>query len=236
MTRVATVVWIALLVACASSAPVQAPTPPDVGADPEITRRFEDRDRSLEYWVERFEGESREIAVERRTILDALEVEPGSDVADIGAGTGLFEPLLSGAVGPGGKVYAVDISPRFLDHLRDRKKAEGWSNVTIVEGTETSPQLAPDSVDLVFICATYHHFTHVPDMLAAIKSSLRPGGRMVIVDFHRIPGESSEWVLEHVRVGMKDVIAEIEAAGFRYTRTIEILEENFVLEFERPAT
>ena len=146
----------------------------------------------------------------------------------------MFEPELSQAVGAEGTVYAVDISPRFLQHLRDRKEAEGWSNVTVVAGTEKSPLLAPDSVDLVFICATYHHFTHVAETLASIRDSLRPGGRMVVVDFHRIPGESTDWIMDHVRAGMEVVRAEIETAGFRHTRTIEILQENFVLEFELP--
>ncbi len=232
MRRIAWIAWIALLAACEST----APAPPEAGADLELTRRFDAPARSLEYWIDRFDSESREIAAQRLAILGALEVEPGSDVADIGAGTGLFEPLLSQAVGTEGTVYAVDISPRFLAHLRDRKEAEGWSNVTVVAGTEKSALLAPDSVDLVFICATYHHFTHVAETLASIKGSLRPGGRMVVVDFHRIPGESTDWVMEHVRAGMELVRAEIEAAGFRHTRTIEILKENFVLEFELPGT
>ncbi len=247
MSRIAWIAWIALFAACEPSAPAQrtseqpsptvvAPAPSQAGADPEITKRFDAPTRTLEDWINRFESESREVFAHRLTIVDMLDVEPGSDIADIGAGTGLFEPLLSQAVGAEGKVYAVDVSPRFLDHLRDRKEAEGWSNVTIVEGTEKSPLLAPDSVDLLFICATYHHFTHVAEMLAAIKNSLRPGGRMVVVDFHRIPGESSDWVMGHVRAGVEVVRAEIEAAGFQYTRTIEILKENFVLEFELPAT
>ncbi len=229
MLRIAWIAWI-VLAGCESS----PPAPPEAGADPEITRRFDAPAQSLEYWIDRFASESREVAAQRLAILAALEVEPGSDVADIGAGTGLFELQLSQAVGAQGTVYAVDISPRFLQHLRDRKQAEGWSNVTVVAGTERSPLLAPDSVDLVFICATYHHFTHVAETLASIKSSLRPGGRMVVVDFRRIPGESADWVVEHVRAGMEVVRSEIEAAGFRHTRTIEILKENFFLEFELP--
>ncbi len=230
MYRIVWIAGIALLAACEST----APAPADTGADPELTRRFDAPARSLDYWIDRFDSESREVAAQRLAILGALEVEPGSDVADIGAGTGLFEPLLSRAVGAEGSVYAVDISPRFLQHLRNRVEAEGWSNVTVVAGSEKSPLLAPDSVDLVFICATYHHFTHVTETLASIKGSLRPGGRMVVVDFHRIPGESTDWIMDHVRAGMEVVRAEIETAGFRHTRTIEILQENFVLEFELP--
>ena len=239
---IAAIASVALFVACQAtvSPPLQADPPPapatsEPGADPALTQRFDAPDRALEYWIKRFEGESREVYVERHAIVDALELEAGTHLADIGAGTGVFEPLLSQAVGAGGRVYAVDISPRFLEHLRDRKQAEGWSNVTVVEGTEKSPSLAPDSVDVVFTSATYHHFTHVAETLAGIKSALRSGGRMIVVDFHRIPGESSEWVLGHVRADMETVRAEIEAAGFRYARSIEILKENFILEFELPA-
>ena len=108
--------------------------------------------------------------------------------------------------------------------------------MSVVEGTETTPSLAPDSVDLVFTCATYHHFTHVPETLAGIRSALRPGGRLVIVDFERIPGESTEWVLDHVRAGIEVVRAEVEAAGFEHTRTVDFLEENYIIEFSLPTT
>ena len=225
------IAWVALFAACGSLTPAR-PAPTQAGADPELTRRFDRPERPLEYWINRFEGESREVYVERHAIVRALEIEAGTHLADIGAGTGVFEPLLRDAVGAKGRVYAVDISPRFLEHLRERKEAEGWANVTVVEGTEKSPSLAPDSVDLVFTCATYHHFTYVAEMLAATKSALRPGGRLVVVDFHRIPGESSEWILGHVRAGMEIVRAEIEAAGFRYARSIDMMQDNFVLEFE----
>ncbi len=232
MARRTLLASLILIVGCLSA----SPEPSGLGADPEITRRFDAPERSLDYWVNRFETESREVYARRHDIVAALALEAGTDLADIGAGTGLFEPLLREGVGLEGRVYAVDISPRFLEHLRTRKQAEGWTNVSVVEGTETAPSLAPDSVDLVFLCATYHHFTHVPEILAAIRSALRPGGRLVIVDFQRIPGESTEWVLDHVRAGLEVVRAEIEAGGFEHTHTLDILEENYILEFSLPPT
>lgn len=206
----------------------------ETGADPQLTRRFDETVRPLEYWISRFEAESREVYVQRQAIVEALELQQGTHLADIGAGTGVFEPLLVEVVGAQGKIYAVDISPRFLEHLRGLKAAAGWSNVSVVEASETSSNLAPASVDLVFSVATYHHFTHVEETLAGLRSALRPGGRLIIVDFHRIPGESSEWVLGHVRADLETVRAEIEATGFEFVRSIDLLKENYIIEFERP--
>jgi len=220
---------LAVAVGCQSSS--SAKTPSDTGADPRLTEQFEEPERPLEFWIERFESESREVYANRQAIVDALALEPGADVADVGAGTGAFEPPLLAAVGAEGRVYAVDISPRFLEHLRELAAAQGWTNVSVVEASETSSNLPPDSVDVVFSVATYHHFTHVEPTLASLRSALRPGGRMVIVDFRRIPGESSQWVLDHVRAGSETVRSEIEAAGFEFVRSIDLLEENFILEF-----
>ena len=72
------------------------------------------------------------------------------------------------------------------------------------------------------------------ETLAGLRSALRPDGRLIIVDFHRIPGESSEWVLGHVRADLETVRTEIEAAGFEFVRSIDILKENYIIEFERP--
>jgi ubiquinone/menaquinone biosynthesis C-methylase UbiE len=206
----------------------------ETGADPRLTERFDGTERPLEYWVSRFEAESREVYVRRQAIVDALELRPGTHLADIGAGTGVFEPMLVEAVGAEGRIYAVDISPRFLEHLRGLSAAAGWSNVSVVEASEASSNLAPASVDVVFSVATYHHFTHAAETLASLRSALRPGGRLIIVDFERIPGESSEWVLGHVRADLETVRAEIEAAHFEFVRSIDLLEENYILEFVRP--
>jgi SAM-dependent methyltransferase len=206
------------------------------GADPKLNQRFLDPELDISSWVKRFEGESREVYAHRKDIVAALALKPGMRVADIGAGTGLFEGLFDSAVGAQGKVYAVDISPRFLDHLRRRKKGDGWKRVEVVEGSADSPNLPEASVDLVFICDTYHHFTDVQTILANIKRSLRPGGRLVVVDFHRIPGKSSKWLLEHVRADMETFKSEIVSAGFDYQRQLPVpgLQENYALEFAVP--
>jgi ubiquinone/menaquinone biosynthesis C-methylase UbiE len=157
-------------------------------------------------------------------------------VADVGAGTGLFLEPLDREVGPKGRVYAVDIAPKFVEHLRSRVAREGREGVEVVLCSERSVELPKRSLDMALVVDTYHHFEYPRSTLASIKSALRPGGKLVVVDFERIEGVSREWTLEHVRAGKDVVQAEIEAAGFELVREAEIarLAENYVLVFRRP--
>jgi len=105
-----------------------------------------------------------------------------------------------------------------------------------VEGTARSVELPPDSVDIAFICDVYHHFEYPPDTLSSLMSAIRPGGSLVVIDFKRIPGESQEFILEHVRAGQEVFTKEIETAGFALRDEIVLdgLEDNYILRFERP--
>lgn len=200
-----------------------------------INEEFKKPDLDVEQWVQRWEVESREIYSERAKIVEALELKEGMRVADVGAGTGLFVELLSKAAGKEGRVYAVDIAPRFVEHIKERAKVTGLSNVEPILSTEQSVSLPAASVDVVLLCDTYHHFSEPAIMLRSIHQALRPGGRLVVVDFERIPGQSREWVLNHVRGG-KDVFkAEIEAAGFAFSDEVAIegFRENYLLRFQR---
>jgi len=201
------------------------------GADPAINRPYADPDYAQ--WVERFERPGREVYDRREAIVSASGVKPGMRIADVGAGTGLFTLLFARAVGPKGSVYAVDISPTFIDNIGQRAQREGFSNVTGIVSSQNNTKLPPSSVDLVFICDTYHHFEQPRVMLDSIHHGLRPGGTLVVIDFERIEGKSSSWVLGHVRAGKQAVIHEIEAAGFRLLADEKLLSENFYLRFER---
>jgi predicted methyltransferase len=94
-------------------------------------------------------------------------------------------------------------------------------------------ELAEGSVDLVFICDTYHHFEFPQRTLATIHKALRPGGQIVLIDFHRIEGKSSDWVLGHVRAGQSVFVKEIESAGFKQAGEEKLLKENYFVRFER---
>jgi ubiquinone/menaquinone biosynthesis C-methylase UbiE len=226
---------LCLTLACSS--PSEAPSnPKEASVRPGINETFLAEDLDVERFVGIFEGESREVFVHRERIVEALAVSSGMTVADIGAGTGLFLPSLDREVGSEGRVYAVDISPKFLEHLRERTEREGLARVEVVEALEDSVELLAATVDIAFVCDTYHHFEYPQSTLDSLYTAIRPGGSLVILDFERIPGETRDWVLGHVRAGKEVFRREIESAGFRFERevTVEGLEENYVLRFLRP--
>lgn len=206
------------------------------GARPALNEKFRSEDLDVVHYVEVFETESREIYAERKAIVAAVDIAAGMSVADVGAGTGLFLSLFAEAVGATGRVYAVDISPRFVEHLEKRAKDEQLAQVDVVLGGDRSPGLPEASVDRVFVCDTYHHFEHPRAMLASLHGAVRPGGELLIIDFERVPGESRDWIFDHVRAGKEVFRSEIETAGFEFVEEVEIagVEENYVLRFRRP--
>ena len=201
-----------------------------------INDNFLDPDLDAEAWMKRFEVESREVFAGRVEVIEALGLEPGDRIADVGSGTGLYLSAFSQAVGEKGLVYAVDISPKFIEFLRRRIVDENLENVRVVPSTERSASLSPESVDHVFICDTYHHFELYGEMLDSIREGLAPGGQLVVIDFERIPGTSRDWLLTHVRAGKDQVRAEIEQAGFEFVEEVEVpaFEENYLLRFRKP--
>jgi FkbM family methyltransferase len=198
---------------------------------PGINKPFENPD--VPEYIGKFETESREIYVQRKDILSACDLKLAMDVADIGAGTGLFTRLFAKQVGPKGKVYAVDIAPRFVEHIKKTCKDAGIKNVVDVVCTADSARLPAKSVDVAFICDTYHHFEFPFRTMASIHEALRPGGRVIVIDFHRIEGKSREWVLNHVRAGQEVVIKEIESSGFKKVAEKKLLKENYFVVFEK---
>jgi len=202
---------------------------------PGINKNFEGK-VDVDKWVGIFEGESREVFKHRRDIVQALGLKPGMSVADVGAGTGFFSLLFADKVGPSGKVFAVDIAPDFLKHIDAKAKERHLTNVTTVHCTQNSVALPPDSIDLAFICDVYHHFEYPHSTMRSIHRALRPGGRVVVIDFIRIEGVSSDWVLGHVRAGQKKVTQEIEADGFELAHDLPptpYLKENYMIRFRK---
>lgn len=203
-----------------------------------INETFQSPDLDVDTWLARFEVESREVYGARNEVLAACDIRPGERIADIGAGTGFYSNLFARATGWDGWVFSVDVAPKFLQHIAARATADGIKNLTPVLGTDVSIRLPAESVDLVFICDTYHHFERYPEMLASIKLAMKPGARLVLIDFHRIPGKTREFLLGHVRAGQDVFRSEIEAAGFEFVDEIHVdeFEENYLMRFRKPGS
>jgi ubiquinone/menaquinone biosynthesis C-methylase UbiE/intracellular sulfur oxidation DsrE/DsrF family protein len=192
------------------------------------------RDPNVKDFVGRFEVESREVFASRKQIVAACKIEPGQTVADIGAGTGLFTRLFSAAVGKEGHVIAVDISQKFLDHIAASSREAGLKNIDTVLCKPDSTELPPESVDVAFICDTYHHFEFPKKTMMTMQRALKPGGRVILIDFRREEGKSSEFVLSHVRAGQEVFEREIRDVGLRKAReNRDLLKENYFVEFEK---
>ena len=194
------------------------------------------RDPNVKEYVERFEVESREVFNRRVEIVKACDIKPGQTVADIGAGTGIFTRLFSTAVGKEGHVIAVDISQNFLDHIQSVAREQGQANIDTLLCSADSTKLPADTVDIAYICDTYHHFEFPFKTMDSLFAAMKPGGRVVLVDFKRVEGESSDWTLNHVRAGQEVFEAEVLKSGFKKVgENKEILKDNYFVIFEKPA-
>ena len=204
----------------------------DKSVKPGINDSFKNPD--VEKYKNTFEGESREVFVNREKLVAACDVKAGMVVADIGAGTGLHTRLFAKAVGDEGQVYAVDIAAKFLEHIQKTSRDAKLRNITPVLCNEDAVDLPKGSVDVAFICDTYHHFEFPQKTLASLHRAIKPGGKLVIVDFKRIEGVSSAWTLNHVRAGQEVVEKEVAAAGFKKADEVkDLLKDNYLLVFTR---
>lgn len=203
----------------------------EASVKPGINSTFQSPD--VGQFVERFEKEGREVYDRRDQIVEALGLQPGWVVADVGAGTGLFSRLMAARIGKEGTIYAVDIAKSFVDHTVEAVRSLGAAKVEGVVCTPDDARLPENAVDLVFICDTYHHFEFPLKTMASIHRALKPGGRVVVVDFERIEGVSSEWILGHVRAGKEVTIREIEGCGFAFEGESKILKENYLVSFRK---
>ena len=148
-------------------------------------------------------------------LMNEMGLKPGMTVADVGTGIGFMLPFLSRRVGPAGHVIGEDIEDDFLAMARQAVENQNLSNVTFVKGSATDPNLPEDGVDMVLVVDAYHHFDYPEKMLAAIHKSLRPDGKLVIVEYYkRESAMPNGRALTHIRLDMPDVIKEVEANHF----------------------
>jgi predicted methyltransferase len=164
---------------------------------------------------------------EARRLTEMTGVRAGSAVAEIGAGTGRFTVAVARAVGPAGTVYSTELTAANRQAIRGRADAANLSNVVVVDGDRLQTNLPEECCDLVFLRNVYHHVTDPDSFANNLKSAIRPGGRLAVIDFEPgalwlhggRPGDSSTRRPGH-GVSRADAVAELTKAGFRVEREI----------------
>jgi ubiquinone/menaquinone biosynthesis C-methylase UbiE len=129
------------------------------------------------------EGQLKSADIEVPQLVELLELKPGMSVADVGAGFGAWTMRLSRWIGPAGRVYATDVGAQQLAALRDAATREKLENVTVIEGGPGATNLPAQCCDAILIRDAYHHFTQPDALVRSVAASLKPGGRLAIVDF-----------------------------------------------------
>lgn len=181
-----------------------------------------------EEWLDRPERETNELP---NRVIRALELEDDHIVADIGAGTGYFTFRLAPQV-PEGKVFAVDIEEEMLEIIAERAAERGIENVEPVLGTVRNPALPPESVDVALIVFTYTQFSHPREMMLNISRALKPGGRVVLVEYR---GEDPTIPAAPVyKITDEQARREMTAAGLEWRETRDILPQHHFIVFQKP--
>lgn len=164
-------------------------------------------------------------------VIKALGIKSGETIVDIGAGSGLFSFRFSPAVGPGGHVYAVDVSPDMIRYMNRQIRERKLKNVVTVL-CETDDPLLPDiPVDRFFICNTWHHIGNRPEYLVRMGKMLKPGGQIVVLDYKK--EELPVGPPPKMKISKEEVMKEMEAGGFRLSREHTFLPYQYFLIFSR---
>jgi ubiquinone/menaquinone biosynthesis C-methylase UbiE len=177
-------------------------------------------------WLERSEREDEEAP---DIALDVLKIKKGSSVADIGAGSGYITVRLASRVGPAGRVYANDVQPQMLNILARRLSAQKIDNVTLIEGTLDDPRLPPASVDLALMVDVYHEFSQPQAMLRHVRDGLKPGGRLVLLEYRK--EDPTVPIKPEHKMSVAEAKMEVEAEGYTLARVDEALPRQHILIF-----
>jgi predicted methyltransferase len=183
--------------------------------------------KDAEKWAHVFDDPKRDEWQKPHQVIQTLELAPDAVVADVGAGTGYFSVRLATML-PKGKIYAVDVEPDMVKHLAERAKREGWKNMQAVQGTPGDARL-PEKADLIFFVDVHHHIDQREQYFRKLRASLKPGGRVAIIDFRL---ESREGPPKAARVAPEKVKAELKAAGYSLAEEHGFLPNQYFLIFK----
>ncbi len=187
--------------------------------------------RSADEWVKTLDTPQRIATLKIDDVVSKLRLMPGMVIADIGAGTGLFEGALAGAVSPGGTVFAVDVEQGLLDHISQRAKELKVSNVRVVLGKFTDPALPVRNVDVALINDVLHHIEDRQTYLKNLAGYVKPGGRIAVIDFR--PGLGGHVNQPELRITKEQTDSWMAAAGLKPSEEIDIFTDKFFVVYAR---
>jgi len=190
------------------------------GGDGAFHHRFED----AENWAKEFDNAERDEWQKPQEVLDALRIDKGAIVADIGAGTGYFAMRIARQA-PQGRVYAVDVEPDMTRYLGERAKREGLPNLLALLAQDDDAAL-PEPVDLALVVDTFHHIGHRAAYFTRLKSSLKDDARLVIIDFK---ADSPAGPPPQSRIPPEQAVQELAAAGFTLVDQPSFLPRQYML-------
>ena len=179
--------------------------------------------------VKMFENSERDTWQKPDEVVKQIQLRSGDVIVDIGAGTGYFTRRFAVAVGPSGKAVGLDIESTMVTYINEDAQKRGISNLSARQVPPNDPQLVPQSVDVIFLCDTYHHIKNRVAYARLLVQALKSGGRVVIVDFQKRPlplGPPMEW-----KLAAETVTEELRQAGFQLARSVDFLPYQYFLEF-----
>lgn len=220
MSRCRKPAWL-LSVSLLAGVPVVAQLPGEQYHPPRTTSRY----------IQVLEAPSRDAWQQPQKVMAKLALKPGQRVADVGSGPGYFTLRFARAVGPDGKVYAVDISRGMLDYLENQARADRLTNIQTILAEPHDPRLPMASVDTIFICDTLHHIPERTTYYPLLFRALKPGGRLVNIDFYKRSLPVGPPI--HMKIRKAQMIREAEAAGFHLVRQYDFLKYQYFLVFKR---
>ena len=179
-------------------------------------------------YVYTLESGARVSGLQVDNVVETLAIEPGSRIADVGSGTGLFSRPLARAAGRDGVVYAVDINATLLAHVEETARDEGLEAIRTVLAAEDDPRI-PEAVDLIFLCDTLHHIDNRGAYLKTLRRYLKAGGRVAVIDF---TSQSSPHLSSARQYSLAELDEWMEAAGFDQVQRHDFLATNFFVVFE----
>lgn len=182
-------------------------------------------------WLDRPEREEEE---QPERALELIGIKTGMVVADVGAGSGYMTVRLARRVGPTGKVYANDLQPQMLAILEDRARKQKLSNIELVQGAIDDAKLPAGAIDLALLVDVYHEFWRPQEMLQSIKRSLKPDGRLVLLEYRK--EDPSIPILPEHKMSVTEARTEVEAEGFAFDRLIRELPRQHIIVFRKPAS